>query len=100
MTNTLNTIYFAQQTGYLPVRTDAVDRLEMKQYLQDHPNARVAPDQTKYVRPVDEAATAPDGIKVIEAALAKVLNEQAPVKPTFDQMAADLKLAIAKVPGR
>ncbi|HET7769747.1 MAG TPA: ABC transporter substrate-binding protein, partial [Chloroflexota bacterium] len=84
MTNLENTIYFSQQTGYMVVRSDAIEHPTMKAHLVQNPNARVVFDQAKHIRATDEIATAPQAIKYIDAALAKILTEQAPVRATFE----------------
>jgi sn-glycerol 3-phosphate transport system substrate-binding protein len=100
MTDVDNTIYFSRQTGYMVVRSDAIEHPAMASHLAQNPNARVVFDQAKYIRATDEIATAPQAIKYIDAALAKILTEQAPVRPTLEQLATELKLAAAQVPGR
>ncbi|CAA9302509.1 MAG: Glycerol-3-phosphate ABC transporter, periplasmic glycerol-3-phosphate-binding protein [uncultured Chloroflexi bacterium] len=100
MTNVENTIYFSQQTGYMVVRTDAIEQPAMKDYLAKNPNARVVFDQARHIKATDEIATAPQAIKYIDAALAKILTEQAPVRATFEGLTTDLKQSASQVPGR
>jgi len=45
------TLYWATRTGYLPVATDAVARLESEGYYRSHPHDRVALDQLRDVQP-------------------------------------------------
>ncbi len=45
------TVEWATRTGYLPVATDAVARLESEGYYRSHPNDRVALDQLRDAQP-------------------------------------------------
>jgi len=72
----------------------------MKSHLAQNPNARVVFEQAKYIKATDEIATAPQAIKSIDAALAKILTEQAPVRAIFKQLTTELKQSAAQVPGR
>ena len=100
MTSVDNTIYFSQQTGYMVVRSDAIEHASMKSHLAQNPNARVVFEQAKYIKATDEIATAPQAIKSIDAALAKILTGQAPVRATFEQLTTELKQSAGQVPGR
>lgn len=91
VTNTPNTAYFSQATGYMPARSDAMEHPEMKKFLEEHPNARVTLDQLQYVRTNDAIIGTPLANVMIEQALAKVLFEQANVQRTLDEVARELK---------
>lgn len=43
-----NTIYWAEQTGYIPVRQSALDSAEWKSYVEENPNYGVAEQQLEY----------------------------------------------------
>jgi sn-glycerol 3-phosphate transport system substrate-binding protein len=51
MTDQQQTIAFSQQTGYMPVRTSAVNSPEMQKFFSEKPQFKVAVDQLKYARP-------------------------------------------------
>lgn len=51
MTDTQQTISWSQTTGYMPVRTSALESEEMKKYYQEKPQFKVAVDQLKYAKP-------------------------------------------------
>ena len=42
ITNTENTIKFSQETGYMPVRKDALEDPEERKFLDENPNAETA----------------------------------------------------------
>lgn len=80
------TAYWAQQTGYMPVRYSAAEA--MKQFFAEHPNFAVAVDQLKYARPVplipswsqiDNEAITPalDEVYVNNTSAAKALGKAA-----------------------
>ncbi|SOC44612.1 ABC transporter substrate-binding protein [Ureibacillus acetophenoni] len=46
--NTDNTIYWAQQSGYIPVRQSALDSDEWKSYVEENPTYGVAQQQLEY----------------------------------------------------
>lgn len=97
MTNTPNTVYWSQQTGYMPVRSDAADNATMKDFLAQHPNAKVTLDQAQYIKADDPIVGAPMATNMIEAAMAKAIVQQAPAKDIFEQLANDLKQAAGQV---
>lgn len=62
MTNMENTIYFTQQTGYMPVRQGADEVPEQRDYLEENPNARTAARQLEEnTRPQDFARVSVSG---------------------------------------
>jgi hypothetical protein len=75
LTNTPSTIYFAQATGYMVVRTDAAGQPEYQKYLQANPNVRVTIDQMQHVRQQDSIAEVPQGTVTIEKAMLPVGSE-------------------------
>ncbi len=91
VTNTAATVYFSQATGYMPVRSDAMEHPDMKTFLEQHPNARVTLDQLQYVRTNDAIIGTPLANVKVGEALAKVLFEQANVQQTLDELARELK---------
>ena len=53
MTNPENTVYFSQNTGYMPVRTSAVELPDEKKYLDEHPNFLTAVNQLEHTQKQD-----------------------------------------------
>lgn len=73
LTNPENTVYFSQNTGYMPVRTSALDLPEEKEYIEKHPNFKTAVEQLPHTQKQDAArAFVPGGGMRIGAALDKI----------------------------
>jgi ABC-type glycerol-3-phosphate transport system substrate-binding protein len=53
-----DTVFWSQNTGYMPVRTAAVSSQEMKTFFESHPNFKTTVDQLPKTRPQDSAASA------------------------------------------
>ena len=74
LTSTQSTAIFAKATGYMPVRKSAKEAQEVKQYLEETPQARTAIEQLDFTRPQDNARVlVPNGGKRIGGALDKIL---------------------------
>ncbi len=97
VTNTPNTIYFSQQTGYMVVRTDAADQPDYKKFLAENPNAKVTFDQMQYVRTQDSIVEVPQATLTIEAAMWQILGEDKPVRQTFEELNRQLVNLAANV---
>lgn len=95
MTNTENTITFTQETGYMPVRTDAADNPEQKKYMEENPNATTA------IKQLEENTKSQDYARVfvngggqkIGGALDKIVAGQ-DVEETFKALQEDLQKVI------
>jgi sn-glycerol 3-phosphate transport system substrate-binding protein len=90
VTNTPNTIYFSQQTGYMVVRSDAADQPDYKKFLAENPNAKVTFDQMQYVRTQDSIVEVPQVTPTIEAHMWQILSEDKPVRQTFEELQRQL----------
>jgi sn-glycerol 3-phosphate transport system substrate-binding protein len=90
MTNTRNTVYFSQASGYMVVRTDAQQLPEFQKYLAENPNANVTFDQMQHVRTQDSIVEVPQGTVTIEAAMEKVLFNQVAPKAAFEDLQREL----------
>ena len=94
LTNTENTVKFSQATGYMPVRTSAVDSDETKSYIKEHPNFQTALDQLPKTKAQDAArAYVSGGGQKIGAALDKIAQGE-DVQSTFDALQKDLQKII------
>lgn len=75
LTSTQSTAKFAQGTGYMPVRKSAREAQEIKDYLQETPQAVTAIDQLEFTRPQDNARVlVPNGGRRIGGAFDRVLG--------------------------
>lgn len=96
LTNPENTVKFSQGTGYMPVRTSAVDLPEEKKYLDENPNFKTAVDQLPHTQKQDAARVfVSGGGKALGAALDKIANG-ADVKQTFEGTQKELQGKIDK----
>jgi sn-glycerol 3-phosphate transport system substrate-binding protein len=86
VTNTPNTIYFSQQTGYMVVRSDAADQPDYKKFLAENPNAKVTFDQMQFVRTQDSIVEVPQVTPTVEAHMWQILGEDKPVRQTFEEL--------------
>lgn len=96
LTNAKNTVKFSQATGYMPVRTSAINLPEEQEYLKKDPNFKTAVDQLPLTKKQDAGRVfvSGGGMK-IGAALDKVANGD-DVKSTFEQVNKELQALIDK----
>lgn len=96
LTNTENTIMFSQNTGYMPVRKDAVDHPDEQAYLKENPNARTAIDQlNENTAPQDAARVfVPGGGQRIGGALDRITLGQEDVSAVFEELQAETQEVI------
>ncbi|MBV7411146.1 ABC transporter substrate-binding protein [Dermabacteraceae bacterium TAE3-ERU27] len=77
LTNTESTSTFARGTGYMPVRTSALESDSIKQYLTEVPQAKTALEQLPFTKPQDAARVfVAGGGKQIGGALDKIVQGQ------------------------
>jgi sn-glycerol 3-phosphate transport system substrate-binding protein len=77
-----DTVFWSQNTGYMPVRNAAVNSQEMKTFFESHPNFKTTVDQLPKTRPQDSArALVPNGDEIIGKGLERIIaNGEAPEK--------------------
>lgn len=86
ITNPENTVYFSQNTGYMPVRTSAKELPEVQKYFEENPNFKVAVEQLAHTQKQDVArAFVSGGGMRIGAALDKI-SQGADVQATFAEI--------------
>lgn len=94
ITSTQGTAIFAQATGYMPVRKNAGEAQEIKEYLKQSPQAATAIEQLGFTRPQDNARVfVPNGGTRIGGALDKVLAGQ-DVRETMEQLQTETQQII------
>ncbi|MCH8613088.1 ABC transporter substrate-binding protein [Arsenicicoccus dermatophilus] len=94
MTNAQSTVTFTQATGYMPVRTSAMDVPEEKAYLQGNPNAKTAVEQLPHTRSQDNARVGvPGGGKRIGTALDQIA-QGGDVKSIFEGLQKETQSVI------
>jgi sn-glycerol 3-phosphate transport system substrate-binding protein len=90
LTNTKNTITFTQNTGYMPVRKDALEDPSTVAYLEKNPNARTALEQLKITQSQDYARVfLPGGGARIGAALDRITIGKQDVRTVFSELAEE-----------
>jgi sn-glycerol 3-phosphate transport system substrate-binding protein len=92
LTNTENTVTFAQATGYMPARKDAVDHPDTQAYLAQNPNARTALEQLAVTAPQDYARVfVPGGGARIGAGLDRIATGGEDVQTVFQELADETR---------
>lgn len=87
VTSTDSTVTFAQATGYMPVRKDAIDHADTRAYLEQNPNARTALDQLEVTAPQDYARVfVPGGGSRIGGGLDRISTGGQDVQTVFQNL--------------
>lgn len=78
-TSTEVTTYWAQTTGYMPVRISARDSEAMQAFFTENPNSKTAVDQLELVQQVDSVMVAvPNGAQIIGQGWEQILVNSVP----------------------
>ena len=92
------TTFWAQNTGYMPVRTSAIQSEAMQQFFIQNPNFKTAVDQLPNARQSDTARTwTPGGDKIIADGVSTILVNKTDPQQAFDDVAAKLEDAAGPV---
>ncbi|HET7095423.1 MAG TPA: ABC transporter substrate-binding protein [Thermomicrobiales bacterium] len=85
------TSFWAQNTGYMPVRKSAIASKEMQDFFAKNPNYKVAVDQLPKTGPQDSARVfIPNGDQIIGKGLEQILINNSPSQQAFDDVAKTL----------
>lgn len=91
-TNAANAAMWSQTTGYMPVRTSAIESDEYQAFLDENPNNRVAIEQLPKTQPQDSARVfIPNGDQNLGRAWEQILVNNMPAQEAFDEVAAMLE---------
>lgn len=91
-TNTENTAAWSQATGYMPVRTSAVESEAYQAFLAENPNNQVAIEQLPKTQPQDSARVfIPNGDQELGRAWEQILVNNTEAQVAFDEVAAILE---------
>ena len=101
------TAYWAQNTGYMPVRKSALETDEMQAYFVEFPQFKTAVDQLPLTQPQDSARVwVPNGDQIIGKGLERITVQSeevatvfAEVQATLEQEAEPVLAALAVVEG-
>ncbi len=86
-----NTMWWSQNTGYMPVRKSATASQEMQQFYQQNPNFKTAVEQLPKTRPQDAARVwIPNGDQIIGKGLERVTVQFEDPATVFADVAATL----------
>jgi sn-glycerol 3-phosphate transport system substrate-binding protein len=86
-----DTVFWSQNTGYMPVRNAAVQSQEMKTFYESHPNFKTTVDQLPKTRPQDSARElVPNGDNIIGKGLERIVANSEPAEVVFKEIADQL----------
>jgi sn-glycerol 3-phosphate transport system substrate-binding protein len=93
-----NTAFWAQKTGYMPVRKSAVENAEMQVYFTENPTFKTAVDQFPLTRPQDAARVfVPGGDQIIGKGLERIIVSQEDPATSFATVQSELEAAAAPI---
>ena len=96
MTELDQTIYYAQNTGYMPVRISAINSSKMAEWYQKYPNYKVSVDQLQYAVTWPFFSGLYDTRELVQANIdAPVLGLKS-VKETVEMMVREVNKMVAK----
>jgi sn-glycerol 3-phosphate transport system substrate-binding protein len=91
-TNSENASYWAQTTGYMPVRTSAVESEGYQTFLEENPRNQIAIEQLPDTQPQDSARVfIPNGDQIIGRAWEQILVNGTEAQAAFDEAAEVLE---------
>jgi sn-glycerol 3-phosphate transport system substrate-binding protein len=86
-----DTVFWSQNTGYMPVRNSALQSDEMKKFYDAHPNFKTTVDQLPKTRPQDSARElVPNGDQIIGKGLERITANGEPAEAVFKDVAEQL----------
>ena len=86
-----DTVFWSQNTGYMPVRNAALQSQEMQTFYQQHPNFKTTVDQLPKTRPQDSARElVPNGDEIIGKGLERITANGEPSDAVFSDVADQL----------
>jgi sn-glycerol 3-phosphate transport system substrate-binding protein len=92
VTSTEQTALWSQRTGYMPVRTSAVESKPMQDYFKENPNFKTAVEQLPRAQPQDPARVfIPNGDQIIGKGLEEIVINRKDAKDAFGPVAATLR---------
>ncbi len=96
--NPENTAFWAQNTGYMPVRKSAAEGDSMNQYYAEFPQFRTAVEQLALTQPQDSARVwVPNGDQIIGKGLERITVQSEDVATVFAEVQATLEQEAAPV---
>ncbi len=94
LTNAENTTSFSAETGYMPVRTSAIEGEEMAELYEQVPQFRTSVDQLEHTRTQDWVRVfTPGGDQIITDGLEEIILQGADAEDVFPTVAQQLERA-------
>jgi sn-glycerol 3-phosphate transport system substrate-binding protein len=91
-TSTEETTTWSQATGYMPVRTSAIESPEEQAFLEENPNSRTAVEQLPLTRPQDSARVfIPNGDQILGRGWEQILVNNRPAAEVWEEVRAELE---------
>lgn len=91
-TNPENTAFWAQNTGYMPVRKSALESQEMQDYFEEFPQFKTATEQIALTQPQDSARVwVPNGDQIIGQGLERITVQGEDTATVFADVQATLE---------
>ncbi len=98
VSNVENTIFWAQNTGYMPVRKSALENPTMTAYFDEFPQFKTAVEQLALTRPQDSARVfVPNGDQIIGKGLERITVQSEEVAVAFGDVQKILEEEAAPV---
>lgn len=98
VSNVENTIFWAQNTGYMPVRKSALENPTMTAYFDEFPQFKTAVEQLALTRPQDSARVfVPNGDQIIGKGLERITVQDDEVAVAFGDVQKILEEEAAPV---
>jgi len=86
-----DTVFWSQNTGYMPVTNAAIQSNDMKAFYEQHPNFKTTVDQLPKTRPQDSARElVPNGDQIIGKGLERITTNGEPADAVFKDVADQL----------
>ncbi|MGC4108751.1 MAG: ABC transporter substrate-binding protein [Thermomicrobiales bacterium] len=90
-TSTATTTEWSQTTGYMPVRTSAIESDAMVAFLKENPNSQTAINQLPKTSPQDSARVfIPNGDQILGRGWEQVLVKSTAVQDAFNEVKSEL----------
>lgn len=84
--------FWAQNTGYMPVRKSVLDLPEMQAYFEEFPQFKTAVEQLPLTQPQDSARVfVPNGDQIIDKGLERITVQSEEVATVFAEVQATLE---------
>lgn len=97
-TSTEETTIWSQATGYMPVRTSAIESPEEQKFLDENPNSRTAVEQLPKTQPQDSARVfIPGGDQILGRGWEQILVNNRPAAEVWEEVKGELEPEAAAV---